>query len=226
MNSARPAGIDWTKIKGVVFDVDGTLYDQRRLRLMMLGALLGHLFSDRNAIREIRVLRYFRQAREYLADKEAGGVSEHQVKMVADKLSVDPHNVSDIVEKWIYTKPLDHVFACRYPMVDSFFEALSRRGIKIGIFSDYPIEDKLKMLRLSADAMCYSLEPDIDRLKPQTAGLQKLLKKMGLNGSECIFIGDRESRDGICARRSGMTFLLCRGHDFYKKLMRDPVWIV
>jgi HAD superfamily hydrolase (TIGR01549 family) len=109
-------------------------------------------------------------------------------------------------------------------MVDSFFEALARRGIKIGIFSDYPIEDKMAMLGLHADASCYSLERDIDRLKPQTAGLQKLVEKMGLNGSECLFIGDRDSRDGACARRFGMPFLLCRGRGFYKNLMNDPSW--
>ena len=183
-----------------------------------------HLFSDRNALREIMVVRHFRQVREYLADKEVSGVSEQQLKMVADKLSLDPDHVADIIEKWIYTKPLDHILSCRFPMVDSFFEALARRGIKIGVFSDYPIEDKMAMLGLYADASCYSLERDIDRLKPQTEGLQKLVKKMGLNGSQCLLIGDRDSRDGACARRFGMPFLLCRGRGFYKNLMHDPSW--
>ena len=31
--------LDWSAIDLVVFDVDGTLYDQRRLRLAMLGHL-------------------------------------------------------------------------------------------------------------------------------------------------------------------------------------------
>lgn len=221
MTAPRSTGIEWKDIKGVIFDVDGTLYDQRRLRLKMFRMLAGRLFADRHAFHEIRVLRYFRKVREYLADKEVSGVSQQQLSMVADKLSIDPQSVADIVEKWIYNMPLDHMAACRFPMVDSFFEALARRGVKIGIFSDYPIEDKMAALGLHADASCYSLEPDVNRLKPQTAGLQKLVKIMGLNGSDCLLIGDRESRDGECAKRFGMPFLLCRGHLFYKKLMQE-----
>lgn len=225
MITPQSTSIDWKKIKGVIFDVDGTLYDQRRLRFMMLCVLVKKMFADGNILREIKVLRHFRKVREYLADKEVSGVSRHQLMMVADRMSIEPQDVADIVEKWIYNKPLDYITACRFPMINSFFEALERQGIKIGIFSDYPIENKMTVLGLHADALCYSLEPDIDRLKPQTAGLQKLVKKMGLDSSECLFIGDRESRDGVCARRFGMPFLLCQGRYFYKKLMQEKKWI-
>ena len=225
MTAQRSADIEWENIKGVIFDVDGTLYDQRRLRLKIFCMLVRRLFADRQTFHEIMVLRHFRKVREYLADKEISGVSQHQLSLVADKMSMDPQSVADIVEKWIYNMPLDHIASCRFPMVDSFFEALARRGVKIGIFSDYPIEGKMAALGLHADASCYSLEPDINMLKPQTAGLQKLVNKMGLDGSECLFIGDRESRDGACARRFGMPFLLCRGRFFYRKLMQGATWV-
>ncbi len=225
MTVQQLSGIDWKNVKGVIFDVDGTLYDQRTLRLKMLRVLGGHLLAEGHAFHEVRVLRHFRKVREYLADKELSEVSEHQLVLVAGKMSIAPQEVANIVEKWIYTKPLKFIEACRFPMVDSFFEALRKRGIKIGIFSDYPIENKMAALGLHADAVCYSLEPDVNRFKPQTAGLQKLVKKMGLDGPECLFIGDRESRDGACARRFGMPFLLRRGRYFYKKLMQNAIWI-
>jgi FMN phosphatase YigB (HAD superfamily) len=34
------SGVDWDRIRGVVFDVDGTLYDQRKLRLLMITEML------------------------------------------------------------------------------------------------------------------------------------------------------------------------------------------
>lgn len=218
MNTEYENKINWKQVKGAIFDVDGTLYDQRKLRIMMLTELCRHVLLNKNALLEIKVLSRFRKLREVLAEEEENNVSSRQLNMVADTLSISPERVADIVERWIYKKPLKYMQACRFEMVDDFFDALRKQGIKIGIFSDYPIEEKLASLRLSADAVCYSLETGIDRLKPQTAGLETIVKRLSLGKSECVLIGDRDSRDGVCARRFGMPFALCRGRDFYKKM--------
>ncbi|HME44437.1 MAG TPA: HAD family hydrolase [Syntrophorhabdales bacterium] len=213
--------VGWKNVRGVIFDVDGTLYDQRKLRLMMLLELGKCLFQGGITIRDIRVIRHFRKVRENLATKEAHDVSRRQLVTVANALSVSPERVAALVEAWIYRKPLKYMSACRFPRVDGFFDALRTRGVRIGVFSDYPAEEKLTALSLQADAVCYSLEPGLHGLKPQSLGLETVVRRLGLDVSECLFIGDRASRDGECALRVSMPFLLCRGRDFYKELMID-----
>ncbi len=215
MTPGRPSGIDWKRVKGVVFDLDGTLYDQRGLRLRMLLELAGHIFRSRHAVRDIRVLSRFRKAREELSAAGADNISRRQLDMTAEKLSLPPAVVEEIAAEWLYRRPLKHLSACRFTEADVFFGLLRNRGVKIGVFSDYPVEEKLAALGLRADAICYSLEPGLDRLKPQTPGLEAVLARLSLNKKDCVFIGDRDELDGECARRLGMPFLLRRGHDFY-----------
>lgn len=217
------AKIAWKKIRGVIFDVDGTLYDQRRLRMMMLPELGRYIFQNKHAIRNIKIISHFRRTREELASNEADNVFQRQLIIPANYLSVPPQLIEELVDEWIYRRPLKYMLACRFPLVDTFFEALRVRGTKIGIFSDYPVEKKLAALGLRADATCYSLEPGLDRLKPQTLGLETIVNRLSLDKSDCVFIGDRDSHDGKCARLFGMPFLLCRGRDFYKQVMLESV---
>jgi len=213
--------IAWNRVRGVIFDVDGTLYDQRRLRIMMLLEISKSFFQKRLAIRDIKIINCFRKNRESLALKEEINISSRQLLDVANALSIDPNIVAGIIDEWIYQRPLKYMQVCRFSQVNSFFRALRIYGIKIGIFSDYPVQEKLSALELQADAICYSLEPGLDKLKPQSIGLQTIVNRLNLDISECIFIGDRDSRDGECARRLSIRFILCKGTDFYKKLLLD-----
>jgi len=210
--------VNWKKIKGVIFDVDGTLYDQRKLRTMMLIELGAYILKNKNGIRDLRILHYFRKVREELAENEASNVCNQQFEKVAKKLSLHSEQIADAVERWIYKKPLKYMEISRFDMVDVFFDILRIHGLKIGIFSDYPIDEKLAALKLKADAKCYSLESGLDKLKPQTLGLETVIARLSLSKSECVFIGDRDSRDGLCARRLGVSFILRRERDFYKNI--------
>lgn len=80
---------DWKKVRGVIFDIDGTLYDQRKLRTMMLIELGGHVLKNRNAIRDLRILHHFRKMRDELAKSEANNVLNQQFEKVAKELSIN-----------------------------------------------------------------------------------------------------------------------------------------
>ena len=59
--------LNWGEIRLVVFDVDGTLYDQRGLRLCMLREMV--LFAIKNrTIQFIRILSAYRRLREHLGE--------------------------------------------------------------------------------------------------------------------------------------------------------------
>jgi putative hydrolase of the HAD superfamily len=199
--------IRWDAVRAVVFDVDGTLYDQGRMRRRMAMALLLHCLRHPREFGLLRTVQTFRQIREELGEEEVGDVARVQYTRPAERLAVDPDTVRRVAEYWLGERPLAHLPACRAPAIDTLFAALRDTGRKIAVFSDYSIEDKLDALQLRADLCVSALDPDVDRLKPNARGLERILEHLDLPPQACVMIGDRDDRDGEAARRVGMPFL-------------------
>jgi HAD superfamily hydrolase (TIGR01509 family) len=159
-------------------------------------------------VAELRILRVFRSLREQLALEPGERVEARSFERTADACGVAPERVRDIVERWMQEAPLRHLLVCRYAAVDELFAALRRRGIAIGVFSDYPAEAKLRALELAAEVVRSATDPDVDRLKPDPRGLAVVAARLGATPEACLVIGDRDDRDGEAARRAGMRFLL------------------
>jgi phosphoglycolate phosphatase/putative hydrolase of the HAD superfamily len=207
--------ISWNAVRAVVFDVDGTLYDQGRMRRRMGAALLLHCLRHPRQLGLLRTVQVFRQIREELGEEEVGDVVRVQYTRPAERLAVDPDTVRQVAEDWLGERPLAHLLACRAPAIDALFAALRDTGRTIAVFSDYSIEDKLEALGLDADLCVSALDPDVDRLKPNARGLERILERLDLPAAACVMIGDRDDRDGEAARRVGMPFLrkVWRGAD-------------
>lgn len=220
MNRGAPA-IEWGNIRGVIFDMDGTLYRQGPIRFRMLRELLGHVLTDKCGWRDLLVLKHYRQNRERLAEARARNVSGVQFRITAQRYRLPEERVQEIVHEWMDIKPLEYLKAARYANVERVFQMLKARNIKVGVFSDYPAVEKVKALGLDVDAICCSTEGDVDCLKPESAGLIKIVETMGLAPDDCVMIGDRSERDGLCAENAGMAFLLCKDKDFYTRLLAD-----
>jgi len=209
--------LDWDRYRLVVFDVDGTLYDQSKLRRLMLRSLLVDAARTRS-LETIRILRTFRKFREELAGANDSIISS-QYALPARRLGVSPVEVSARVEMWMDRRPLDHIAACRYPHVDEVFAGLRQRGVTIGIFSDYPAASKLAAMGLRSDIVVSATDPQIDRLKPDPKGLLTILELSGVPADRALMIGDRVERDGLAAQRAGVDVLLrgpqnSHGHSF------------
>ena len=217
-----------THTKAIIFDLDGTLYDQNRLRRRMFLELLLQVFRDRRFIREIYTLYCFRKNRELLSENgDDDGCLEHrQYAEVADELGLNIGDVRAVVQEWICDKPLGHIGACIYPGAKELFDLLTKRGIKIAVFSDYPCRDKLDALDLPVDEMVCSTETEVDRFKPNPKGLLLAAEKLSTPIQNCLFIGDREDRDGECAKRVGMPYFILSQRstpatDWYRKAARQ-----
>ena len=202
-----PDRVDWTRIRLVVFDVDGTLYDQRALRRRMLLDLARHAMASRS-LQTARVLHRFRRLRETLADEELEGFQATVIERTAQATGVGSEKVLDLVREWIEQRPLIHLRRCRYPDVERVFAALRRCGKTIGIFSDYPAAAKLHALGLSVDLIVSATDATMDVLKPNPRGLTRLMEAAGVAADETIMIGDRAERDGEAARRAGVACLI------------------
>jgi putative hydrolase of the HAD superfamily len=196
--------------QALIFDVDGTLYNQGKLRRKMVFELLCCLVNKQHFIRDINVLYTFRKKRDILSrnNDEAGCLENRQYAGVAYELGMGIEEVQRIVSDWIFEKPLNYLSACIYPGVKDLFSLLTKNKIKIGIFSDYPCRAKLKALGLYANAMVCATEKKVDRFKPDPKGLFFTAEKLGVPAMNCFFIGDRDDKDGECARRAGMPYLI------------------
>jgi HAD superfamily hydrolase (TIGR01549 family) len=200
--------LDWGGIRVVVFDVDGTLYDQGPLRRRMVREILLYCLARPTKISLLRTIHEFRKSREQLADEEADSISRAQFERPASRLGVSPKSVETIVEEWMFERPLRHLRACRYEGVAEVFSRLKETGRAVAAFSDYPAAKKLRALELETDLVVTAMDPEVDRLKPHPAGLLQVMELARAEPTQVLLIGDRDERDGECARRAGSPCLL------------------
>ena len=207
MGNATPR-LDWDAIDLVVFDLDGTLYDQARLRLRMLAELGIHTcrtFSVGTAL----TLRSFRRLREELSRTSAkADFTELQYVRTASARAVDPADVRAIVKDWIEERPLAFLRNYRFDGVAELFEACRRAGKGPAVWSDYPATAKLDALGLSAPIVLHSGEEGVQRLKPDPAGLRRICAITGARPDRILMIGDRAEHDGEAAKAAGAQALI------------------
>ncbi len=199
---------DFDRWDAVVFDVDGTLYEQAPLRRKMVIELLGYCARRPWRVGLLKRLQMFRKEREQISEEEAENPSRAQFERPAAKLGIAPDVLRTEVAEWIERRPLRHLEACRVVGVRRFFARLRARGVRIAVLSDYPAVAKLEALGLAAELVVSGVDPGVDRLKPHPAGLRAVVARLGLPPEGCLMVGDRDDRDGECARRAGVECLL------------------
>ncbi len=194
----------------VLVDLDGTLYRQRPVRLLMAIELLVMGWSA------IAVLRAFRRSHEEvrLAERlERSSPYEEQLRLTAARLGVAEARVRAIVEDWMVRRPMK--WLGRFARKELLQELANYRsaGGKLALVSDYPATQKaLAFSRWTHfDVVVSSGEAGGPaRLKPHPEGYLTAAERVGVLPAHCLVIGDREDADGDAARAAGMGFhLVC-----------------
>ncbi|MDJ0796359.1 MAG: HAD family hydrolase [Calothrix sp. MO_167.B12] len=200
--------IDIQKAKAVIFDVDGTLYNLKKMYGIVALEIARYYLQHPQKIREIKIITTFMEEREKHALDVVDDVENAQYEWAAKKSQTSPEKVRKIVEKWIFKIPLQHMYDCRRLEVLELFKNLIINGIPTGVFSDYPAEAKLAKLGLSPDCIVSATDKNVGRLKPDPKGLFIAAEILGVAVEDCLLIGDRNDKDGECARRAGMPYLI------------------
>jgi FMN phosphatase YigB (HAD superfamily) len=200
------------RLTSLVFDVDGTLYRQSALRRAMLMRLVREAVAKpASSVAIFRALRAYRHAQELLRGTEVdGALAGAQIRLAAERSGQPEHVIAPIVARWMEEEPL--------PLLDRFVEPALRtllaearsRGLRLGIFSDYPATAKLEAMRLSEffDVVVSAQDPAVNRFKPHPLGLVEALRRLGVEPGGALYVGDRHDVDASIARAAGVRCVI------------------
>ncbi|GHT70317.1 phosphoglycolate phosphatase [Spirochaetia bacterium] len=207
-------------IDGVAFDLDGTLYPNYRLNLRLIPFIL----------KEIPLLWAFGKARDVLRGKIPGKIApvveaaedfyDAQARHMGAFLNKDAAFIKERTERLIYRGWVSLFRNIKlFPYVGETLGAIRSKGLKLGLLSDFPPEQKLEYLGLGGiwDAVCCSEQ--VGRLKPAPESFEELARVMGLKPERLLYVGNSFSYDVIGAKNAGMkTALIC--HPLMGPLLR------
>lgn len=206
-------------IRAVLCDVDGTLYHQSLLRTLMaceLGMASMAGMSWREAQHTWRSLRVFRHLREELRSlgESSATLADRQYHIAAPHGGGGRTEIEGVVAEWIYQRPLKYLKICRRRGLAAFVTFLESCDIPFGVFSDYPVADKLQRLGLAhkvSVALC-ATDPEINAFKPCPKGFLYACACWGLSPEQVLYVGDRPEVDAVGATRAGMPCVILARH--------------
>jgi FMN phosphatase YigB (HAD superfamily) len=195
----------------LVFDVDGTLYEQQALRRAMLLRLLAHAVMQpagpHGGIATFRALRAYRRAQELLRGAEVNGsIGERQIQLACELTGQSSDVLAAIVDRWMDREPLVVVERFVMPGLRTLLSSAKANGLRLGVLSDYPAEDKLRAMRVAEyfDVVVSAQDAGVNRFKPDPCGLFEALRRLESAPSEAVYIGDRHDVDGSVANAAGV----------------------
>ena len=199
-------------LKALIFDVDGTLYRQKPVRFAMVRRLLrAHIAEPGVGLKVVRILTAYRNAQERLREAPpAGDLAELQLRFACERTSYDMATVRSSVERWMEIEPLDLLRGALHPGLLEFLDFVSRRGLRLGVCSDYSCARKLEAMGIAKyfPVVVSAQDPDVQQFKPSPRGLEATMRRLGVEPSEAVYIGDRPEVDAEAARRAGMQCVI------------------
>jgi putative hydrolase of the HAD superfamily len=192
------------KFDAVAFDLDGTLYPNYQLNIRILPFVL----------KEHRLLMAMRSARNllhHLGEAEPSGEDFYaaQARIIAADLGEEAGAVQARIERLIYRgwEPLfTRIRTFRY--VKETLDALRDGGLKLGVLSDFPPEQKLLNLGLGGYWEAVLCSEVTGRLKPDPLPFISLAEALGTDADRILYVGNSVSYDIVGAKRAGMKAAL------------------
>ncbi|MBP5464124.1 MAG: HAD family hydrolase [Treponema sp.] len=197
-------------IKAVAFDIDGTLYPSWRLYVRIAPYFVRHIRF---------FLKYSRVRKVLHKTAPLPDFFEYQARLLAKELGCESDYAKLLIQEICYEGLKPYFFKIKtFPDVYQTLVAFKSAGLKIGIMSDFPPEQKGRLwgLRSLCD-VCIGSE-ESGALKPSVYPFGILTKKLGVAPSEILYVGNSIKYDVRGAKGYGMkTAYLMQG---FKKLFR------
>jgi len=209
------------RIKAVGFDLDGTLYP----------AWLMYAVSADIGMLHPRLLGAYGEVRRALRAQDSSETPEmtdpgnekltsqafrkRQASMVAKNLGADLDGVAPSIDTLIYsTIEKRFKFIRPYKGVAACLRTLSRSGLRLGLLSDLPPSQKIKLLGFSGIFDSILCSEDSGALKPDPRPFLALAADLGVEPESILYVGNKHEYDIVGAKAVGMkTALIGRGKD-------------
>jgi FMN phosphatase YigB (HAD superfamily) len=204
--------VDPSRLKAIVFDVDGTLYAQAGLRrAMFLQLLRAHLIRPWQGFSTFRVLGAYRRAQELLRESPVDGdLAMAQLQLACRNAGAPEELVRALVARWMEQAPLPLLPRFMDPQLPMLLAAARERGVRLGVFSDYPAAAKLQALGLAEffEVVLTAQDPAVNRFKPDPCGLREAFRRLGAEGDQALYVGDRATVDATAAEAAGVPCVI------------------
>lgn len=198
-----------TKYCAVIFDFDGTLYDNKNIvRDLILKSPFDIL--KMNAERKVRHSMkgiFYGNSETYLAEKW---------NLICQNSHFKSANQA---KTWYYDsflKKMTNILKKKYSarnQVQEIFKKLKSQNIKLAVFSDYPlVKERMEAINLQvSDIDVIESSENLGGLKPAKESFEIIAKKLGFTNknqfNQILVVGDRNDTDGQGARNAGMDFI-------------------
>lgn len=200
--------------KAGIFDLDDTIYNYQDLSVMAIENLR-HFTCDKLGISEESFHDAFHKARKETKEIPEQVAAQHNRLLYCQKmlenLSVPPVRLSLDMYDVYWNTILDNMEL--HEGVIEVFEWLKKRNIGIAICTDLTAHiqhRKVRKLGIENYIDVFVSSEEAGREKPDKRIFHLCLKKLGLNASECFFLGDNYEKDIIGALNVGITPLWFR----------------
>jgi HAD superfamily hydrolase (TIGR01549 family) len=214
------------QLKALLFDLDGTLYPLRPVRMAVLKMLVtSHLFHPSSGFRTMRALAAYRRSQELLrtAKFPLGPLREAQLQTASQLSGLPAEFVNRCVSCWMEERPLEILAHHVRKDLIRVLRTAKEKGIRMAVCSDYPANRKIAALGLTEwfDLVVSAQDPEIGEFKPSPRILEFALERLGVLPEQALYIGDRAEIDGAAARRAGVAFHMLRGHQDLHEFMLE-----
>lgn len=199
------------KFTAVIFDLDGTLYDNSSMKRHLIASNLsglGMLFRERMA--------RHRLAGEYFGSSDAA--YEALFRTMSEVL---PGGSPDNMRRWFFEDYLPaqvssvRCFCHPKPWVMPLLRRLRESGTKLACFSDYgAVGPKLNALGIDTSLFDVIADaPSLGGFKPCREPFVRVASLLGTAPENTAVAGDRPDTDGAGAKAAGMEFICVSRHD-------------
>tara|TARA_R110002126_G_scaffold41590_33_gene121028 strand:- start:728 stop:1402 length:675 start_codon:yes stop_codon:yes gene_type:complete len=191
--------------RAVLFDLDGTLYDLGALRSEMVMELLvlALTFRWRTLLRIRAFRKQFETLRELGRPEAPLRVTRFERAAAARGDRVEA--VRETHDEWMLRRPAKYLASAMRKDLRASLARLREAGLKVGVFSDHPVEAKLRAMgiREEFDFALSAMDPNINAMKPHPRGLEVACTRWGIEPGELVYVGDREDVDVAVAQAAG-----------------------
>ncbi|MCL2808933.1 MAG: HAD family hydrolase [Treponema sp.] len=207
-------------IKGIAFDLDGTLYPNYRLNIKLIPFIL----------KEWNLLSAFGKARKIIRKEQESTDAppipdfyNYQIEITAKLLSVPPAPLKEKIERLIYRgwEPLFKKVKL-FKGARETLEVFKKEGYKLGLLSDFPPETKLEYLGINGIWDAVHCSERCGALKPHPLSFIKLAQAMSLPPENIIYVGNSRSYDVAGAAKAGMKTAWIRSPLFPGNGLKTP----